>query len=89
MEITVNNIKYGACVGTITKKLYAGFNTDSAGVNIEQDIVNINLEDSKRDKLSKILLGLGYPEIDCVQGLKSAKAKARSFVSYAIRKMNK
>jgi len=39
--------------------------------------------------LAKVLLDLGYPEIDSVEGFDSAKAKAKSFVSCAIGKMDK
>ncbi|SFV86671.1 hypothetical protein MNB_SUP05-SYMBIONT-4-300 [hydrothermal vent metagenome] len=89
MEITVENIKCSGCAGTITKKLNSEFNTDSTKVNVEQGSISIDLSDNKRDELAKILLGLGYPEIDSVQGLGSVKAKAKSFVSCAIGKMDK
>ncbi|CAC9471400.1 heavy-metal-associated domain-containing protein [bacterium endosymbiont of Bathymodiolus sp. 5 South] len=89
MNITVENIKCGGCAGTITKKLNAEFNTDSVKVEVEQGMVTINIEDNKRDEVTKVLLGLGYPETDSVHGLSSAKAKAKSFVSCAIGKMDK
>jgi copper chaperone len=89
MEITVENIKCGGCVGSITKKLSAAFDTDKIDVNIEQGVISIDLDDSKRDELTKALLDLGYPETDSVQGFDSAKAKAKSFVSCAIGKMDK
>jgi len=88
MEITVDNIKCGGCAGFITKKLTATFGTDKINVNIEKGIININLDNSKKDELSKVLLDLGYPEIDSVHGFDSAKAKAKSFVSCAIGKMD-
>jgi hypothetical protein len=56
---------------------------------VEQGMVTINIEDNKRDEVTKVLLGLGYPETDSVHGLSSAKAKAKSFVSCAIGKMDK
>ena len=89
MEITVDNIKCGGCAGSITKKLTSIFDTDKIDVNIEQGVINIDLDDSKKDELVKVLLDLGYPEIDSVQGFDSAKAKAKSFVSCAIGKMDK
>jgi copper chaperone CopZ len=88
MEVTVDNIKCGGCAGSITKKLTATFGTDKINVNIEKGIININLDNSKKDELSKVLLDLGYPEIDSVHGFDSAKAKAKSFVSCAIGKMD-
>jgi copper chaperone CopZ len=89
MEIVVENIKCGGCAGTITKKLNAEFNTDSVKIDIEQGMVSIDAEDSKRDEVIKVLLGLGYPETVSVQGLSSVKAKAKSFVSCAIGKIDK
>ena len=88
MEIAVENIKCGGCAGTITKKLAATFDTTKIEVNIEQGIVKIDLDESKKDELAQVLLALGYPETDSVQGFGSAKAKAKSFVSCAIGKMD-
>ncbi|MBA5248862.1 MAG: heavy-metal-associated domain-containing protein [Gammaproteobacteria bacterium] len=89
MEIIVENIKCGGCAGTITKKLNATFNTDSTDVNVEQGTVTIAVDDSKRNEVAQTLLSIGYPETDTVQGLNSVKAKAKSFVSCAIGKMDK
>ena len=88
MQITVDNIKCGGCAGSITKKLSAIFNTDEIDVNIEQGIVTIDLDDSKKEELVQVLLDLGYPETNSVHGFDSAKAKAKSFVSCAIGKMD-
>ena len=89
MEITVDNIKCSGCAGSITKKLTTVFDTDKINVDIEQGIINIDLDDSKKNELVKVLLDLGYPETDSVHGFDSAKAKAKSFVSCAIGTMNK
>ena len=89
MEITVDNIKCSGCAGSITKKLTTVFDTDKINVNIEQGIINIDLDDSKKNELVKVLLDLGYPETGSVHGFDSAKAKAKSFVSCAIGTMNK
>ena len=89
MKLVVDNIKCGGCAGTITKKLEAVFQTQDIEIDIENGIVNINVEDGKRDEVAKVLLELGYPETDSVHGFDSAKAKAKSFVSCAIGKMDK
>ena len=89
MDIYVENIKCGGCAGTITKKLSAAFNTNNIDINIEQGLISIDIDESKKEKLVEILLGLGYPETNSVQGFDSAKAKAKSFVSCAIGKMDK
>tara|TARA_B100001079_G_C16395601_1_gene508911 strand:- start:826 stop:1095 length:270 start_codon:yes stop_codon:yes gene_type:complete len=88
MNITVENIKCSGCAGSITKKLSATFNTEDINVNIEKGVITIDLDDFRREELAKVLLDIGYPEIDSVHGFDSAKAKAKSFVSCAIGKMN-
>jgi copper chaperone CopZ len=89
MEITVENIKCGGCASTISKKLTSIFNTNKIDINIEQGIVSIDIDNSKKDELVQVLLGLGYPENNSVYGFNSAKAKAKSFVSCAIGKIDK
>ncbi len=88
MNITVENIKCSGCAGSITKKLSATFNTEDINVNIEKGVITIDLDNSRREELAKVLLDIGYPEIDSVHGFDSAKAKAKSFVSCAIGKMD-
>jgi len=89
MNITVENIKCGGCSGSITKKLVSAFDTENIEVNIEQGIITIDVDDIRRDEVVKVLLDLGYPETGSVEGFDSAKAKAKSFVSCAIGKMDK
>ena len=89
MNITVENIKCGGCAGSITKKLVEVFDTENIEVNIEQGTISIDVDDARRDEVAKVLLNLGYPETDSVEGFDSAKAKAKSFVSCAIGKMDK
>ena len=89
MDITVENIKCGGCAGSITKKLVEVFDTENIEVNIEQGTISIDVDDARRDEVAKVLLNLGYPETDSVEGFDSAKAKAKSFVSCAIGKMDK
>ena len=88
MNITVENIKCGGCAGTITKKLTSAFDTQDIEVNIEQGTISIDIDDAKRAEVAKVLLDLGYPETVSVHGFSSAKAKAKSFVSCAIGKMD-
>ncbi len=88
MKITVNNIKCGGCAGIITKKLTTTFDAENIDINIEQGIINLDVDDAKKAEVVKALLNLGYPEIDSVHGFNSAKAKAKSFVSCAIGKID-
>jgi copper chaperone CopZ len=89
MQITVENIKCGGCAGSITKKLKAAFNTDAIEIDIENGVIEIDIDETQKNELTQVLLNLGYPEVDSVHGLKSAKAKAKSFVSCAIGTMEK
>ena len=89
MEIFVENIKCGGCTSSIQKKLNETFDTQSTEVNVEQGMVSLEADDAKRDEVVETLLGLGYPETDSVHGFDSAKAKAKSFVSCAIGRMDK
>ena len=88
MNITVENIKCGGCAGSITKKLVEAFDAETIEVNIEQGTISIDVEDARREEVTQVLLDLGYPETDSVHGFGSAKAKAKSFVSCAIGKMD-
>ncbi|BBB23941.1 heavy metal transport/detoxification protein [Isorropodon fossajaponicum endosymbiont JTNG4] len=88
MKITVDNIKCGGCAGTITKKLTSTFDTENIDINIEQGIINLDVDDAKKAEVVKVLLNLGYPEIDSVHGFNSAKAKEKSFVFCAIGRMD-
>ncbi len=89
MNITVENIKCSGCAAMISKKLNEKFNTDSTEVDVEQGVVSINISNAKSDEVADALLNLGYPKINSVNGLASAKAKAKSFVSCAIGKIDK
>ncbi len=89
MKITAENIKWGGCISTITRKLNQKFDTDTTTVDIEKSIITIDIADSKRTRLPKVLLSLCYPEIATVEGVNAFKAKAKSFVSCAIGKTTK
>lgn len=88
MNMTVENIKCGGCATTISKKLTTVFATNAIDINIEQGIISIDIDNTRRAELAQVLLDLGYPESNSIHGLKSVKAKAKSFVSCAIGKMD-
>ncbi len=89
MKIVVENIKCGGCASSITKKLNEVFDTENIDINIEKGLIDIDIDESRKDELAEVLLGLGYPESDSVHGFGSAKAKAKSFVSCAVGRMDK
>jgi len=53
-------------------------------VAIEEGIVTVEGDESYRDEVAAELLRLGYPETGTAEGIKAATAKAKSFVSCAI-----
>jgi len=86
-EISVENIKCGGCAGTITKRLNTMDAVNDCQVDIEAGVVSISGDESNKANVAQLLLKLGYPETDTVEGLKAAKAKAKSFVSCAVGKI--
>ena len=87
-KISVENIKCDGCASTINSKLSALDFVDEATVDIESGVVSINGDEASRDGVAQLLLSLGYPESGTAEGLKAAKAKAKSFVSCAVGKFN-
>jgi copper chaperone len=87
-DISVENIKCGGCASTITTRLNEMDVIDSCDVDIEKGIVSIHGDESKRDEVTRLLLKLGYPESGTAEGLEAAKAKAKSFVSCAVGRIN-
>jgi copper chaperone CopZ len=83
MQIRVENIKCGGCASSITKKLQETFDA-IADVNVEEGIIDIDINESKRDEVAATLSKLGYP----MKGFNSLGAKAKSFVSCAIGTVN-
>ncbi len=88
LEYEVENIKCGGCANTIETKIKELEGVTDVDVDIEGGKVTIDGEEAKRDDYSKSLAGMGYPETGSVHGLESAGAKAKSFVSCAVGRIN-
>ena len=86
--IAVDNIKCGGCANSITKALMAIDGVSYATVDIESGDIHIESDEALRGVVTERLLELGYPESGAVSGLRSATAKARSFVSCAVGSMS-
>ena len=82
--IAVENIKCGGCANTIMKTLGKLDRVERVNVDIEQGRVSVDATDENREQLVRTLLQSGYPEKGSAEGIKAAKAKAKSFVSCAI-----
>lgn len=87
-EIAVENIKCGGCANTICTKVLEQESVSSVDVDIEAGIVRIEGDEAFRDDIAMKLAHLGYPEVGSVEGLKAAAAKAKSFVSCAVGRMD-
>lgn len=87
-QIQVENIKCGGCANTINTRLKELDCVDDCTIDIENGVVNISGDEKDRDEVSRLLSRLGYPESGTTEGLKAAAAKAKSFVSCAVGKMN-
>ena len=87
-EISVENIKCGGCAGTITKKINEIEGVNSTDVEVETGLVKIDAAGGLRETLVSNLLKLGYPETGTAAGIAAAKAKAKSFVSCAVGRIN-
>ena len=87
-EISVENIKCGGCANTITTKLNEMDAIDSCSVDIEAGVISIDGDPDHKTEVTELLLKLGYPEKGTAEGLKAAKAKAKSFVSCAVGRIN-
>ncbi|MCW8956730.1 MAG: heavy-metal-associated domain-containing protein [Gammaproteobacteria bacterium] len=84
MQFDVENIKCGGCAGTIKKKLMEDQRISHVGVNIEQGVVIIDANINATEDWRSALLNMGYPEKGSAEGMAAAKARAKSFVSCAV-----
>ncbi len=82
--IAVENIKCGGCANSIRSKLVDQDLAQSVEVDIEQGQVHVEGNPEWRDQVAMALAKMGYPEVGSVEGMKAAAAKAKSFVSCAI-----
>jgi len=86
--IEVENIRCGGCANTITKKLQEDERVKSVNVDIENQAITLVSDEDIQADVTKVLLGLGYPEKGSVEGIKALKGKAKSVVSCAIGKIS-
>ncbi len=84
VQFDVENIKCGGCAGTIKKKLMEDKRISHVGVNIEQGMVIIDADTDASEDWRSALLKMGYPEKGSAEGIAAAKARAKSFVSCAV-----
>jgi copper chaperone len=84
IQLHVENIKCGGCAGTIRSRLLEDARVSTVTVDIAAGLVEIEASEDIGDELRVHLGRLGYPERGAVAGLRSVSAKARSYVSCAV-----
>ena len=89
ISILVENIKCGGCANSIQRGLQEDPRVESVQVTVEQGLVEVEADEAVRPELVARLAKLGYPEVDTVEGAARLKAKAKSFVSCAIGRLDK
>lgn len=88
IEIQVENIKCGGCAASIKKGLLADARISDVDVDVENGIVRLTANADDRQAICGMLLKMGYPESGSTEGIAAAKARAKSFVSCAIGKVD-
>lgn len=86
--IEVENIKCGGCANTINKKLTETFSPNRVEIDIEQGKITLDADSLDMDAVEDTLRSIGYPKQGSAEGLDNVKAKAVSFVSCAIGRMD-
>jgi copper chaperone len=82
--ISVDNIKCGGCAASIQNGLRKIIGILSVEVDIKGESVLITADHDVRAQAIKALQDMGYPEKGSVDGIQALGAKAKSFVSCAI-----
>ena len=85
----VQNVKCGGCASTLKKALKDDFGDVQVDLEKMPREITLELEDDKKENLKLKLRSLGYPLADDeLSPLQNVGAKAKSFVSCAIGKMD-
>jgi copper chaperone CopZ len=83
------NVKCGGCASTLKEKLFKQFGEIDVNLDVEPREITLHIEENQVSDLAIELKKLGYPLVTEEMGfVDSTSAKAKSFVSCAIGKMN-
>lgn len=89
IEIEVENIKCGGCANTIRKTLLADARITQVDIDVESGCIAVMADEDLKSDLIPRLQAMGYPERGSIEGIKALQAKAKSFVSCAVGRMDK
>ena len=85
----VLNVKCGGCASTLKKKLHPLFGEVEIDLDVMPRKITLDIKREDIPTLAKELKSLGYPlASEDMSSLEEYKAKAKSFVSCAIGKMD-
>lgn len=84
LRFEVENVKCGGCARSIEKALAADPRVTRVAVDPAASTVVVEATADVRSAAAATLARLGYPEKGSVEGLRSAAAAAKSFVSCAV-----
>ena len=85
----VINVKCGGCASTLKEKLFEEFGEVKVDLEKEPREITLNIDEKEIPALGEALKKLGYPFMTEKMGfVDGTSAKAKSFVSCAIGKMN-
>ncbi len=84
LQFEVENLKCGGCAQTIESTLRADPRVTRVAVDVPSKVVDIEASAGLRQDFAAELARIGYPEKGTVEGLRSAAAMAKSFVSCAV-----
>ncbi len=85
----VINVKCGGCASTLKEKLFEKFGEIEVNLEKEPREITLDIEEKEIPVLGEGLKKLGYPFVTEKMGfVDGTSAKAKSFVSCAIGKMN-
>jgi copper chaperone CopZ len=88
-KFEVENVKCGGCANTLKKALKDDFGEVEVDLEVMPRVITLDIEDDKIDNLKLKLRSLGYPLCsDELSSMQNIGAKAKSFVSCAIGKMD-
>jgi copper chaperone len=88
LQFEVENLKCGGCAHTIETALRADERVTHVAVDLSRHVVAVQASADVRPELAATLARLGYPQKGSVEGLRSAAAVAKSFVSCAMGRLS-
>lgn len=88
LQFEVENLKCGGCAQTIERALRADERVTHVAVDLSNRRVAVQASADVRLELAALLARLGYPQKGSVEGLRSAAAVAKSFVSCAVGRLS-